>query len=569
MKRDSFPIRNGRVIVLVAGIALLCGCGGTPVFVPPDAQPTCTETDPNFNSWFESGSVSLDGVVTPADSVHFPDVPNCSFYVWSERMFLWLTSPAPARYGGGGGRIFNSPAFYDVSPVDSSGKRSFVSHAAGGILATSLRAAQVGPHNLPIIFDRSGKMFSLEPPVFAKDGNRLIFNADGERVEIRGGSIGIDGRPIFRGIDGKEIDGARPIIREELRQAAMAQEFRIDGVKFFLGASGEVIDVDQGQAGGNQVLMAQTGSLVYYRATVNDTFAYFLTGVENGDIPSTGGVPLDAKFPTTQSELDQVSDFASAHGHALTDPEALIIEIKTSWIETTNLDDPSDFITVQGTIPTYDQSNPAEWTPNGQKTVQLALVGIHVVGSTKGHPEMIWATFEHVRNTPNAAYQYVSTGGSTTSVAQNTAGDWLFSSNGSAGPFNVPHMSFDPGSQNIVANPGFTISPSDTIRWKAWGKADPAASSNTEVISINNSVLGKLLAGDIRRNYVMTGATWTPFGVPPTPTNQVGTNKLANTTLETYQQGTSNGNNGTSCLSCHVTNTVKVSHSFQDLKPLF
>jgi hypothetical protein len=42
--------------------------------------------------------------------------------------------------------------------------------------------------------------------------------------------------------------------------------------------------------------------------------------------------------------------------------------------------------------------------PNGQKTVNLAMVGMHVVGSTKGHPEMIWATFEHIGNAPNDDY---------------------------------------------------------------------------------------------------------------------------------------------------------------------
>src|SRR6185295_16861231 len=42
----------------------------------------------------------------------------------------------------------------------------------------------------------------------------------------------------------------------------------------------------------------------------------------------------------------------------------------------------------------------------------------------------------------------------------------------------------------------------------------------------------------------------------------VGTNHMANTTMETYQQG---GN----CFSCHVTDTTAVSHVFGPLKPLF
>jgi hypothetical protein len=67
-----------------------------------------------FDTWFESGTPTLNGVVNPADSVSFPATPNCSFYQWSKQMFLWLTSPAPAVYGSGG-FIFDSPAFYDYA----------------------------------------------------------------------------------------------------------------------------------------------------------------------------------------------------------------------------------------------------------------------------------------------------------------------------------------------------------------------------------------------------------------------------------------------------------------------
>src|SRR4051794_35816652 len=91
----------------IAGISLLiivAGCALMQITVPSDANNSCGNqlTAAEFNSWFESGAVSLNGAVKPADSVTFPDIPNCSFYKWSEQMFLWLTSPAPPRYGSGG-----------------------------------------------------------------------------------------------------------------------------------------------------------------------------------------------------------------------------------------------------------------------------------------------------------------------------------------------------------------------------------------------------------------------------------------------------------------------------------
>ena len=131
----------------------------------------------------------------------------------------------------------------------------------------------------------------------------------------------------------------------------------------------------------------------------------------------------------------------------------------------------------------------------------------------------------------------------------------------------------------IVPIAPHTISPSDTLRWKPFGAAtnlspNPidgnAANSNTEIISINNSVRGMLLSGDIRGNYIMSGATWTIGGASPTSSNQVGTNQLANSTMETYQQGTSTlGGPGFNCFSCHTANTTFVSHVFPQLKPLF
>ena len=562
-------LRHLGVATLVSGVFLLCGCGSSEVFVPADAKTTCVVSNTEFATWFESGAVTLDGVVTPANSVTFSNIPNCDFYEWSERMFLWLTSPAPPRYGGGGGLIFDSPAFYDVSPIEN-GQATFIPHQAGGLGSFALRAGQVGPHKLPIVFDRSGRMFSIEPSVFARSGKQLILNAEGEAVEIERASIGVDGRPIFLDKAGDLIRRARPIIRPKFIEAAMVQEFMIDGIRILLGGNGNVIDVEQGQAGGNAVLQARNGSLVFYRATVNDVFAYFLTALKNGDISSPNGDPNQAQFPTSQAELQEIIDFATAHGKTLVDPEALIIEVKTAWIETTLLSDLSRFITLEGTIPTYDTSDPNTWVRNGQKTVQLAMVGMHVVGSTKGHPEMIWATFEHVSNVPNAEYSYINTGNVITTVPQNTVGDWLFCADNSAGPFNQAHMQFNSTTGDIDSVPPFTISQSNTIRWKAWGRGSPAANSNTELISINNSVLGKLASGDVRKNYILTGATWTIGGQPPTSTNQVGTNKMANTTMETYHQGSNPmATTGTNCFTCHGTNLTVVSHIFPPLQPLF
>ncbi len=562
IRKSHHLFRLIRLLLLVAltaaGLAKASSWLAQAQTLPTDAQTTCTVTAPVFASWFETGAVSLNGVVNPADSVNFPNIPNCSFYQWSEQMFLWLTSPTPPTYGGGGGRIFSSPVFYDVSPPDASGNRTFIPHTPGLIRNLNVRAAQLGPNRLPVIMDKRGRLFEVEQPRIDPNGRQLILNKAGKPVEIANVRIGENRKPIFLDKSNKVIQSPKPNIRALFNKTLIAQKFVINKIPFFLDPFGNIIDTEEGQAGGGEALMALNGSLIYYTTTVNDVYAYFLTGVKNGGI-----TPAPTQFPTTQADLNKIIAFAATKGKTFPDPEALAVEIKSSWIETTGLANLSSYITMRGTIPTYNQSDPNHWVPNGQKTVQLALLGMHVVGSTKGHPEMIWATFEHFGNTPNAAYTYNATAGpNPKTIAQDTTGTWMFSANGAAAPFNVAHI--QASGADLTSISPFTISPSNTLRDNAWGDSPGAgsASKNTEVIAINNSVLGKLISGDVRMNYMMTGATWTIGGAAPSAGNQVGTNHMANTTMETYQQGSN-------CFGCHVTNTTAVSHVFGPLKELF
>jgi hypothetical protein len=570
--------------MLIALVSAAAPVANAQTVLPTDAKTTCTVPGPEFNSWFTTGAVTANGEVNPADSVNFPDVPNCSFYKWTEQMFLWLTSPAPSRYGGGG-RIFESPTFFDISGPDQNGVRTYVRHESGRFRFFNLRASQVGPHGLPIIFDKKGRMFEVIRSQITPKGKSLVLDKAGKLNELERVTVERNGKATFLNKAGKKIDvqlapkldhrlapEVNPRLIKTLLRKNLVQSFRA-GLRdklIFVDKFGNVIEVEQGQAGGNSVLMAQNGSLVFFASMVNDVYVYFQTGTVNGGI-----MPTPTRFPTTQADLNKIVAFAQLHGKTFPDPEALAIEVKTAWVEPTGLD-LSKYITITANIPTYDTSNPMLWTPNGSKQTTLAMVGMHVVGSTKGHPEMIWGTFEHFGNTPNGQYTYTNASNQPITIPQSAAGTWLFSASPPAAPFNVERMHFE--SPNIVASGANTIGPSNTIRWKSWGAASnvapnpfvSVAGSNTEIISINNSVLGQLAAGDIRSNYMMTGATWTALGAFPNNTNQVGTSKLSNTTMETYDQGTgTTAASGSNCFSCHASNEVSVSHFFDFLTPLF
>jgi hypothetical protein len=572
-------------------VALACAGGAVMAqSLPTDPTPSCTVSTTEFATWFESGTPSLNGVVNPANSVTFSAIPNCSFYQWSKQMFLWLTSPAPPIYGSGGGFIFDSPAFYDVSPPDSSGNRTLIPHTPGFIRAFSLRNAQLGPDGLQVIIAKNGQPFEVAAPKPAAATPQIV-DATGKPRALAHVQFGEQGARVLLDSSGAVIE-PRPLPAPSLTigrppvAPVQVQRVIVDGIPIFIDPSGNVVETEQAESNGD-VVMTQNGSLVYYAIMVNDVYAYFLTGWRDGKIQPGVANPL---FPTTLSDLNDITAFALAHGETFPDPDALAVEIKTAWVEASTLPDPSKYITITGTIPTYNQSSKTAWPPTGQKTVALALVGVHVVGSTAQHPEMIWATFEHAGNTPLATYSYVDTMGAVKTVTQSTAGTWLFSASGSTGPFNQAHMNELSPATGIQAIGSFTISPSNTLRTKPFGAAtnvspnpldsSPAA-SNSEIISINNNIGAMMPSGDIRNNYIMSGATWAIPGSPgPSGTGvEVGTSQLDNSTMETYDQGPSTLG-GFSCLDCHsstnangTTNTTTfvagVSHVFFAIKKLF
>jgi hypothetical protein len=418
-------------------------------------------------------------------------------------------------------------------------------------------------------------MFNVVRPELSPGGKLVIRNRADQPVEIERIQAGPGGKPVLLDKAGKAIDfkagrNGSPILRDRAGKALNLRLSKtlLNGRPFFIDQAGNAVPTEQGEADGN-VLMAQNGSLVYYALQVNDVYAYFLTGQKDGSISAT-------TFPTTPAALNSIEAFGLAHSKTFPDANALAIELKSAWIEATGLDT-SKYVTMTATIPTYDKVSPTQWNANGTKRAQLALVGIHVVGSTAGHPEMVWATFEHVNNAQGGQYSYTNnaTPSATLTVPQDNAGSWTFSTTPPSANQNQPLLSVS-GPNIVAAAPPTPIGPSDVLRVSPWGMLGSNTASNTEVIAINNSVMSQLAAGDIRKNCIMTGATWTIFGAPPNNNNKVGTNKLANTTMETFFQPSN-------CFNCHQGNMLGtlvgppptppvgegLSHVYGPVKPLF
>jgi hypothetical protein len=319
-------------------------------------------------------------------------------------------------------------------------------------------------------------------------------------------------------------------------------------VKFSLLKSKEV---ETGQAGNGYVLMATANrSLVYYESQVNNVYAYFLTAKKTGAIN-----PVPTRFPITEGELDSVVGFASSrYGDTLSNTNALTVEVKAAWVEADGLDE-TKYITMMAKIPTFNESS-TKWTFNGDfKDAKLALVGLHIAGSVAGNPNLVWTTFEHIDNAPLDTYSYKNAQGAPVSVPPNSMGAWLFSTLGCVFP-NMPRMKVVNGDITTLDQHD-VIGPIETCRKNGWGTSladNDLVDNNTEVIAMNNRVRELLPRDDVRRNYVMVGATWGPG---------FGNTILANSTMETFEQDRG-------CNGCHLgaLDGNRLSHLFPKLEAL-
>jgi hypothetical protein len=204
--------------------------------------------------------------------------------------------------------------------------------------------------------DRSRRLLEVQPSDPA--AKPLVRNQAGQSVEIVHVRLE-NGRPVLLDTASKVIiaqpaqttKAARTAEQTPVKTGLIAHKFIIDGISIFIDPSLAVIDVEQGQAGDSSVLEAQTtanGSLVYYATVVNDVYAYFATGQKDGAISAT-------TFPTSMSDLNSIIAFATGHGKPnppFPDPNALAIEVKSSWVLAAGLPNLSSYITMTATIPT-------------------------------------------------------------------------------------------------------------------------------------------------------------------------------------------------------------------------
>lgn len=345
------------------------------------------------------------------------------------------------------------------------------------------------------------------------------------------------------------------------------------------------------QAGGG-VLIAQKGFphgpfpyLTYYGLHANDVYASYLTSQKAGKFANTS---IATNFPNSADDLKLVE---TAAGRSFPDRVALTMELKTSWIDARAVANPSRYLLMNAEVQTYNTANPNIWKPSGSAPGTFALVGMHIVATVNGHPEMVWATFEHVDNAPDAAYYYTNTQNVTAKASYDSSGVWTFTPTGLPFAATVaetariydgkpPQTGADKG--DIVNSDQSAVKPANVIRLTPWGDAANSqaaadVANATDLISINASVLNPLSGlKDVRANYLQIGGVWTQKGqIPANGTEDYlrGSLMLANASMETFFQYPDSASfQPKNCFGCHNSsdpaNGLKTSHIFSGLKPL-
>ena len=77
------------------------------------------------------------------------------------------------------------------------------------------------------------------------------------------------------------------------------------------------------------------------------------------------------------------------------------LTLKAAWKVVAPGEDVSTFYTRAAQVALLTMKSGKIVLSRKTRPVRVALVGFHIAAAVNGHPEMIWATFEHVRNTPD------------------------------------------------------------------------------------------------------------------------------------------------------------------------
>ncbi len=282
------------------------------------------------------------------------------------------------------------------------------------------------------------------------------------------------------------------------------------------------------QAGDNGILIDQQGHAVYYAIHINQVYFNFIVAQQYYD-------------PNILRRASPVVSFPVG-----------TLEIKSSWRLVNEGEDTSTFYTTSAILEPFEETHGTVVVGKvqGKKKQTVALVGLHVAGLVEGHPEFIWATFEHRGNAPILPPRMKMNSPAPVSPSNAT----FYTAGSAAAACNRPNngiVTIDPTTNQLRPI-------TQVVREVAGG-----GGGDTALVQDLNDSVHELLRSDTAVNYDLIGSLWITKGalqpdtIPGDPDQQQGSIRLSNTTMETFRQSVGN------CFSCHDTRNYKIKYTVE------
>jgi len=280
------------------------------------------------------------------------------------------------------------------------------------------------------------------------------------------------------------------------------------------------------QAGSNSVLVDENQRAVYTTMIIDPIYRDFVVKNNLNDPESLRKFPAKTNFPDGAMSMKAAWKIVTKGQKAP----------KGAYTRTSKL---YTVVKIYGNLTTSDNYK----DPSKRETIEetVALVGFHIAVVVKGHPEFIWATFEHNDNTTNSGIKN-----------ENESPNFTFLS------FNVSNtgaLSVD--SKTQVISQAYGINPTtQVLRIHQFGGGNTQNQEN--IASLNATVHKSLDSTSMLQNYHEVGAVWfnkadalvPDWSLTTNPALETGSKTLSNSVIETFTQDAFSSN---SCFSCHNT----------------
>lgn len=283
------------------------------------------------------------------------------------------------------------------------------------------------------------------------------------------------------------------------------------------------------QAGPGGIIVDQNGRAVYY------------------------SVHMDPGYFAFAKPFYGVANYSKAGPTAVFPIGATVF--KAAWRVAGPNDDPKKVFVTTAAIAELVNGKDGTAVASGKvlPNVKVALVGLHVVSVLKDHPEFAWATFEADGQTPDLPPGVAPD--SPTPVSPN--GFALYKANTPANACN-PRVKGSPVPIK-VANVGTQQLTPITNVFLQFRVGGATGGRDTDIDNANKVFRAGVVAhknvNPVWANYRLIGTVWeAPNSLKPGQTgsamvkSSIGSVDLANSTMETYVQGT-----GKNCFMCHNT----------------